>query len=170
MPKLPRGIGKKEPAYLGIDPSGLDSSSSGGAIALKHSSGVEAISVKKLTPQDLDLWIKEKAAIYDLQACIEKVSSMPGQGVSSTFKFGFGTGFLTGLLVANKIPYVEVTPRTWQKALSIKTKGKEESKNQFKNKLKSKAQSLYPSDSITLANCDAILIAHYYNQWNEKGR
>jgi crossover junction endodeoxyribonuclease RuvC len=50
-------------------------------------------------------------------AVIEKVSSMPGQGVASTFTFGCGYGQLQGLLAGLGIPYELVTPQSWKKAI-----------------------------------------------------
>lgn len=93
-------------------------------------------------------------------ALIEKVGSMPGQGLSSTFKFGQNYGFLRGLLVANKISFSEMIPRSWQKHLGITPRNKDtESKTEFKNRLKGLAQQYYPEKNITLATSDAILIA-----------
>jgi crossover junction endodeoxyribonuclease RuvC len=45
---------------------------------------------------------------------IEKVHSMPGQGVSSTFKFGQGYGALLGITAALSIPTELVTPQRWK--------------------------------------------------------
>ncbi len=50
-------------------------------------------------------------------ACIERVSAMPGNGVSGMFKFGMNYGAWQGILSALGIPYITVTPRQWQKAL-----------------------------------------------------
>ena len=49
-----------------------------------------------------------------VKAVIEKVSAMPGQGVTSMFTFGKGAGTLIGLLIALRIPYLEVAPQTWK--------------------------------------------------------
>ncbi len=46
---------------------------------------------------------------------IEKVHSMPAQGVASSFKFGVGYGQLMGLCAALSIPYTLVTPQAWKK-------------------------------------------------------
>ena len=50
-------------------------------------------------------------------AVIEKVHSMPGQGVSSTFSFGTGYGQLQGLLAGLGIPFELVTPQAWKKVV-----------------------------------------------------
>jgi len=50
---------------------------------------------------------------------IEKVSSMPGQGVVSTFKFGQSYGTLLGVFGALKYGMIDVTPRRWKRDLSL---------------------------------------------------
>ena len=50
---------------------------------------------------------------------IEKVASMPGQGVASTFKFGQSYGALLGVFGALKYDIVDVTPRRWKKDLAL---------------------------------------------------
>lgn len=51
------------------------------------------------------------------KAVIEKVSAMPGQGVSSTFKFGVNFGTWIGRLEALRIPFDFVTPQKWKKTM-----------------------------------------------------
>ena len=48
---------------------------------------------------------------------IEKVHSMPKQGVSSSFTFGVGFGILQGLVAGLQLPFTLVTPQAWQKAM-----------------------------------------------------
>jgi crossover junction endodeoxyribonuclease RuvC len=87
-------------------------------------------------------------------ALLEKVHSMPKQGVKSTFTFGRGYGFLRGVLTAQRTPFDDVAPSTWQKSLSCLTKGD-------KNVTKQKAQQLFPDLHITHKVADAILICEY---------
>lgn len=47
-------------------------------------------------------------------AVLEKVSAMPGQGVTSMFSFGQGFGMWLGMLAALPIPYALVTPQRWK--------------------------------------------------------
>lgn len=93
-------------------------------------------------------------------AIIESVHAMPGQGVSSTFKFGQSYGFLLGLLTALSIPYETVTPRKWQSYMGCLTRGD-------KNVSKSRAQELFPDVKVTHAIADAILIAEYNRRTRE---
>ena len=46
---------------------------------------------------------------------IERVHSMPKQGVASTFKFGKGFGQILGVCAALKLSLVQVTPQHWKK-------------------------------------------------------
>lgn len=48
-------------------------------------------------------------------AVIERVSSMPGQGVASTFKFGSNYGGLLAAVQGLAIPHRLVVPRVWKK-------------------------------------------------------
>lgn len=87
-------------------------------------------------------------------AVIERVSAMPKQGVSSTFKFGQSYGFLRGLLIANHVAFEEVLPRSWQQFMGCLSKGD-------KNVTKAKAQQLFPNIKVTHAIADALLLAEY---------
>jgi len=107
-----------------------------------------------------DVWNKLTVFINCLEldlikrASLERVSAMPKQGVSSTFKFGQSYGFLRGILIASELPFEEVQPAKWQQELSCRTKGD-------KNITKAKAQQLFPEIKVTHRNADALLIAEY---------
>ncbi len=88
---------------------------------------------------------------------------MPGQGVRSSFTFGQNYGFLRGVLITLRIPFIEVTPRKWMKEVQM-YKSKQETKTEWKNRLKGKAQQLYPEIKVTLKNADSILIAKFCNE------
>lgn len=53
------------------------------------------------------------------RCCLERVNAMPGQGVTSMFKFGENFGFIRGLLTAYGISYELVTPQKWKKEFQI---------------------------------------------------
>jgi len=133
--------------FLGIDP-GIS-----GGLAIVNSLGElsDAVGFKNLTETDINDWML--AYPYSL-AVLEKVHSMPKQGVKSTFTFGQSYGLLRGVLVANNLKREFVTPQVWQKALGCMTKGD-------KNVTKAKAQELFPNRKITHAIADACLIAEY---------
>jgi crossover junction endodeoxyribonuclease RuvC len=48
---------------------------------------------------------------------IEKVHSMPGQGVRSMFAFGYGLGIVVGVAEGLTIPVRWVTPQAWKKLI-----------------------------------------------------
>ena len=96
--------------------------------------------------------------------CLEKVSAMPKQGVSSTFKFGKGYGMIIGVLESMGVPHVYVTPQKWQKkVLAGLTRGD-------KNVAKDYCRRKYPMKMLLGTErckvphsgiCDAICMAEY---------
>lgn len=90
-------------------------------------------------------------------AIIEQVSAWPGQGVSSSFKFGQGVGLLRGVLAANKIPLIQVSASKWKGALGL---------NKDPEKSRALALRLYPSADLHRKKdhnrAEAILIAHWH--------
>lgn len=145
-----------KPVYLGIDPG-----QNGGIARLCHR---DVIAVPMpITEGDIWGWLFSYASprAQRVFAIIEKVHSMPKQGVSSTFKFGVSYGGLRMALVGIGVPFEEVTPQVWQKALSIPRRKKTETTAQWKNRLKAKAQQLFPRVEITPKTADALLIAEY---------
>ena len=57
-------------------------------------------------------------------AVVEDVYSMPGQGVSSVFSFGFSAGCAQMVVAANFIKLRPVSPQVWKKAMRV-TKDKD---------------------------------------------
>ena len=131
---------------IGIDPG------ASGCIAIMECDGV---TFQRLDGTEAD--IAAALAVHrndSAFAFIERVHSMPKQGVASSFKFGQSYGFLRGLLFANGIPFEEVAPQKWQKAMGCMTKGD-------KRVSKARAQQLFPHLHVVHANADALLIAEY---------
>lgn len=103
--------------YLGIDPG-----KSGAIVDVSDDGRVRAVFPIPLVKDAID-WPGVCNFIYQYQqlpmgsvvACIEKVSAMPGQGVTSMFNFGFTTGMLHGILTAYDISLFLVTPQAWKK-------------------------------------------------------
>jgi Holliday junction resolvasome RuvABC endonuclease subunit len=57
---------------------------------------------------------------YDTEvAVVEKVHSMPKQGVASTFKFGMSYGVVLGVLAALEIPVYHMTSSEWKGYLHL---------------------------------------------------
>lgn len=53
----------------------------------------------------------------DCIALVEGVHSLPKQGVSTTFKFGYNVGVVIGILTACRVPYARVSPQKWQREI-----------------------------------------------------
>lgn len=92
------------------------------------------------------------------KAFMERVSAMPGQGVSSMFSFGRSSGVVEGVLAAYEIPTTLVTPQAWMKAMGVRA-GKDGSRE--------RAMQLFPQYSMTFSRkkddgrSDAALIAKF---------
>lgn len=153
--------------WIGVDPGW-----SGGIATIYAEEGRIRVEAVKMPATEADIWTifaSYYPASIRCDAIIEKVHSMPKQGVSSTFKFGHNYGFLRGMLVAASIPFREVTPQAWQKWAGARGSGKSQTKTEHKNKLKQLAQQRFPElrSSITLATADALLIAAYCRATSE---
>ena len=145
---------------IGIDP-GLS-----GAVAILDQAG-ELVSVTDLPViRDLSLaWIDgnelQSIILGALQgrtagAIIERVSSMPGQGIASSFQFGVGFGSVLSVLQAMHIPLEFVTAAVWKRSYGL-SKDKHASLH--------KARLLYPAAELHLAKhhgrAEALLVARY---------
>lgn len=91
-------------------------------------------------------------------AVIEDVNSMPNQGVSSTFRFGYNAGILYGILIARNIKVLKVKPNVWKPALGL---------DRDKKKSLELAKKIFPKykDYFKLmkhnGRAEAALIAHF---------
>lgn len=89
-------------------------------------------------------------------ALVERVGSMPKQGIASAFKFGCGLGSVLSVLQAVRVSIEFTTPAAWKAALHLGTD---------KRASIDRARLLYPYADLTLAKHDgraeALLIAHY---------
>ena len=111
----------------GIDP-GLD-----GALVLYDPSHAEPPKVYDMPTYDIttngkrkcQLNLYELARILDVHAptvksaVIEEPAAMPGQGVSSMFKFGFNCGVAQAIVAAHFIPTKLTRPSAWKKAMGL---------------------------------------------------
>ena len=134
--------------FIGVDPG-----QSGAVVALDECGHVVRVVKNDGTERDTF----EAFCGYensDVFAIIERVHSMPKQGVASSFKFGQSYGFLRGCLVGSCAVFSEVTPQQWQKTMGCLTHGD-------KNVSKQRAQQLFPREKITHKTADAFLIAEY---------
>jgi crossover junction endodeoxyribonuclease RuvC len=92
------------------------------------------------------------------QAVIEDVHAMPGQGVSSSFKFGFVAGAVQAMVAAHFVAVKLVSPRVWKSALKL-TADKDASRL--------RASQIFPKHSHLWARAkddgraEAALLAYY---------
>ncbi len=140
---------------LGIDP-GLT-----GAIAFSYPENPGSIVVYDIPVADgevdTDTLTDIIRGIAPTVAIIERVSAMPGQGVSSTFKFGSTYGALRAVVSVLGIPQHLVTPQKWKSHFRL-SKDKEEAR--------ARALQLWPGAGYFARKKDhgraeAALIARY---------
>lgn len=55
-----------------------------------------------------------------LDAFLEEVHAMPGQGVTSMFRFGHVAGMLEGIVAALNVPLHKLGPKEWQTRVRVK--------------------------------------------------
>jgi hypothetical protein len=154
--------------FIGIDPG-----TSGGIAILRP--GSDAPTVAKMpeteaevcrllaeTTRHASMVVLEKVGGYIgggevCSVCHQPKNQSPG---SSMFNFGRGVGVIAGCLHALGCKFVEAEPQRWQKALGLK-RPQDMTPDDWKRELKKHAQQMYPTIKITLATCDAILLARY---------
>ena len=97
----------------------------------------------------------------EINVVLEKVSAMPGQGVTSMFNFGQSFGVIKGICSALGLPIYFVRPTKWKKHFNLIKTNKDASRT--------KVIEVYPEISSKLHRkkdsnrADAILIALYFN-------
>jgi len=102
---------------IGIDPG------KGGGIAVMSNGNIITVTTmilatdKKIDLTSMSEWIVAAIDGGSAIACIEGVASMPGQGVSSMFSFGYSVGAIHGILAALGIPRHIVSPQKWQRSV-----------------------------------------------------
>jgi len=98
------------------------------------------------------------APMSRIVAAVERVHSMPEQGVASSFSFGMGYGIWLGILAAFEIPVDLVHPTRWKKVM-MDGMGKEKQASMVR------AKELFPTAELSLkkhhGRADALLIAEY---------
>lgn len=80
---------------------------------------------------------------------------MPGQGVTGMFRFGYGAGLISGLILAHDIRLLKIKPAVWKSALNL---------SRDKAASVAHANSLYGKNSFTMKTegaAEASLIAHF---------
>ena len=91
---------------------------------------------------------------------LEKIHSMPAEGVASSFKGGEGFGIWKGIITALGLPLELVTPQAWKKAMMAGMSG-----DKGKGASRIRAKELWPKAELNLVKdhnkADALLIAEH---------
>ena len=151
--------------FIGIDPG-----KSGGIATINTTLDTIEITPMILSGKDVDAlkiaeWIIHNTGFPEGNsiACIEKVHAMPGQGVTSMFKFGFVTGVMHGIIRTLGIPLHLVTPQAWKKEILAGTPKDKEAAIDF-------CRRIYPQVNLLATErsrkphsgiADALCIARY---------
>lgn len=153
--------------YFGIDPG-----VSGGVAVLSESGSVIVLVPMPKTPQDLIGCLKSPGEPRMIRegayAVLERVWCSPQMGVVSAFTFGQNVGALKQALAAVGIPYDEVLPSTWQRAMGCRVGPSRAGGGRGGNKniTKARAQALFPGLRVTHATADALLLAEYARRYD----
>tara|TARA_B100000945_G_scaffold304484_1_gene290023 strand:- start:871 stop:1365 length:495 start_codon:yes stop_codon:yes gene_type:complete len=97
----------------------------------------------------------------DIAVVVERVSAMPGQGVTSMFNFGQSYGVIKGICSAMQLPIYFVSPSKWKKYFNLIKTNKDASR--------AKAIEIFPYISSKLQKkkdtnkAEAILIASFFS-------
>ena len=151
--------------FLGVDPglsgaiAALDAE--GSLIALADLPVIRDLSLAWIDGGKLHSLLSEAIAGRSCRATVERVSSMPGQGVASSFQFGVGFGSILSVLQVLEIPVELVTPGVWKRSCGL---GKD------KRAALDKARLLFPSAELSLAKhhgrAEALLLADFGRRVN----
>ncbi|MCR8701003.1 MULTISPECIES: hypothetical protein [Campylobacter] len=145
--------------YVGIDPG------KSGAMAV-----IRKDKATDIYDFDLDLYIeilkdiKEVSNIIPIYLGVEKVHSMPNQGVSSTFTFGQRLGEIEGVLKAIGFKYELIPPQVWQKSCGIPPKSDKKAIANIISSYFPLANLNGPRGGLKDGRSDALGIAYYLKQ------
>ena len=102
---------------IGIDPGAV--SAAFAIIPWDLDGGLEAASAFHMPVVNKMVDARAFAYVMDEQrathAVIERVGAFPGQGVSSSFRFGMGYGIILGVLASSGVKIIDVAPGLWKK-------------------------------------------------------
>ena len=96
---------------------------------------------------------------------LEAVAAMPGQGVSSTFRFGESVGVVLGVCGALQIPVRWITPAIWKRRAGLIGKEKDASRTLAIQRHPEVADMLKMKKDN--GRSDAICIAEFGSQFTE---
>jgi crossover junction endodeoxyribonuclease RuvC len=109
--------------YLGCDPG-----AKGALVLLDESGGLVRVIDMPVVEMKVGSSLKRRVSPellaaelrgIECRAVVEQVSSMPGQGVSSSFSFGESFGLVKGVFAGLHIPFTTVTPSKWKREMGV---------------------------------------------------
>jgi Holliday junction resolvasome RuvABC endonuclease subunit len=166
-------------AYIGADP-GMS-----GALAIYIPDPIQGLGVLAVEDmpaleidgkRQMDMWklahiLTAWVTSYDVRnSAVERVHSMPKQGVSSSFNFGFAAGALQQAIASAGLPLTLIQPATWKAIYGLR--GGRENKDMSRQK----ASQMFPAFSHLWARkkdegrAEAVLLAHYASKLQEAGK
>lgn len=156
---MERESGNGSRVFIGVDPG------KSGGVAFLSSKICEAYNTEdEMWVQRMRDFQQNMFSTQEVVACVEKVHAMPKQGVVSVMTFGTWNGIVLGALKLAAIPYILVTPRTWQKVIFDSAKREENRKEQSRLL----AHRLFPHLASNVLRykkdhnkAEALLIAEY---------
>lgn len=110
----------------------------------------------QVNPSELADLLNKMLSRGHVMAYLERVSSMPGQGVASMFSMGDSFGAIRGVLAALDVPVGIITPQQWKKYYGL---------GRDKEICRAKAIEIFPEASLGRKKdhnrAEALLIANY---------
>jgi hypothetical protein len=162
-------------AVLGVDPG-----AAGGLVLLGGKGEVLRLTAMPPTEPGVLDWLREAKAAHDPEAFVEEIpTAIFGTDKSSMSKLYGSYMAVRMALAAVGVPYRLVKATVWQHGLSIPPRRKgpgkrgkpdlsagtlfspKETRDQWKARLAAEARRRLPGVRLTLATCDAALIALY---------
>ena len=145
---------------------GVDPGKDGGVAVMRSTAdGATALlAVRKMPETDVDKLdlFRSVAGRWGRDRCyLERAHPMPKQGLTSTFKFGEGYGFVRSSILAAGFSLVIVRAQDWQASVLGAKKRPKEEKPAHKRRLRGIAQQMFPDVRVTLSTADALLIASF---------
>jgi hypothetical protein len=152
--------------HIGIDPgqSGAIAALADGAFVgcwdmptLTRKAGGELVNANALAAELRGLLPLHSGAA--VQVALEQVGAMPGQGVSSMFRFGQADGIVRGVVGALGLALVEVAPVTWKRRFCLTGQDKDAARTLAVQRFPEAAAQLTRKRDVGRA--DALLIAEW---------
>jgi len=141
---------------------GVDPGTRGGVAVLREDGAPVHVAALRPDMTEIDLLTVMTAAVLKLRALpgnhhpcyFEKVGYRPTDGGKGAFTFGRVVGLMSGILLAQGLRPVYVSPMIWQAHMGCMTGGN-------KNVSKDRARQIFPLVKMTHAVADSLLIARY---------